>query len=67
MQDMAAGTTSHVVEVAVRSNLKRSLITTIATNVTRELNLKHDKWFGSLQFFCNISISNRRIIFADTK
>jgi len=43
MQDMAAGTTSHVVEVAVRSNLKRSLITTIATNVTRELNLKHDK------------------------
>ena len=67
MQDMAAGTTSHVVEVAVRSNLKRSLITTIATNVTRELNLKHDKWFSSLQFCCNISISNRRIMFADTK
>jgi len=40
MQDMA-GIISHVVEVTVRSNLKRSSITTIAPNVTRELNLMH--------------------------
>jgi hypothetical protein len=38
-----AGTASRAVQVIVRNNLTKSLITTIAVNVAKKLNLKHGK------------------------
>jgi hypothetical protein len=42
MQNLAA-TTSHVVEVIIRNNSTKSLVTNLAVNVVRKLNIRHNK------------------------